>query len=84
LQQCPWADLVRVFGVSFANQPANAVSPPRLPAVEAIHRLAHGWPRRINRMCDLALLIGFAEDRKTITDAEIEAFSQELVSVSPE
>jgi len=54
------------------------------PAVEAIHRLARGWPRRINRLCDLALLIGFAEDRKTISDAEIEAVSQELVSVSPE
>ncbi len=53
-------------------------------AVEAIHRLTRGWPRRINRLCDLSLLIGFAEDRKTISDAEIEAVSQELVTVAPE
>ena len=30
-------------------------------ALAAIHRLSHGSPRRINRLCDLALLIGYAE-----------------------
>ena len=53
-------------------------------ALEAIHRHARGLPRRINRLCDLALLIGFAEDRQSIGEAEIEAVSEELVTVAPE
>ena len=32
-------------------------------ALETVHHLALGVPRRINRLCDLALLIGFAEER---------------------
>jgi general secretion pathway protein A len=53
-------------------------------ALEAIHRLTLGNPRRINRLCDLALLIGFAEEQKTILEAHIEAVAQELVEVAPE
>jgi general secretion pathway protein A len=53
-------------------------------ALEAIHRLSHGVPRRINRLCDLALLIGFAEERTSIGQAQIEAIADELVSVAPE
>lgn len=50
-------------------------------ALEAIHRLSHGMPRRINRLCDLALLIGFAEEQKAILESHIEAVAQELVDV---
>jgi general secretion pathway protein A len=53
-------------------------------ALEAVHNLSLGVPRRINRLCDLALLIGFAEERTTITHQQIEAVSQELVAVVPE
>jgi general secretion pathway protein A len=53
-------------------------------AVEALFGLTHGLARRINRLCDLALLIGFAEERSTITAAAIEAVSNELVAISPE
>jgi general secretion pathway protein A len=53
-------------------------------ALEAIHHLSLGVPRRINRLCDLALLIGFAEERPVIGRAQIEAVSEELVAVVPE
>lgn len=53
-------------------------------ALEAVHRLSLGVPRRINRLCDLALLIGFAEERDAIDSRQIEAVSEELVAVVPE
>lgn len=53
-------------------------------ALEALHRLARGIPRRINRLADLALLIGFAEQRSSIAAAQIEAVCEELVTVAPE
>jgi general secretion pathway protein A len=53
-------------------------------ALEALHRLTHGVPRRINRLGDLALLIGYAEQRPTISAEHLEAVSQELVTVVPE
>jgi general secretion pathway protein A len=46
--------------------------------------LSHGVPRQINRLCDLALLIGFAEQRQVITGEHLEAVNQELVTVVPE
>jgi general secretion pathway protein A len=53
-------------------------------AQEALHQLAAGIPRRINRLCDLSLLIGFAEQREVISAEQIEAVSGELVAVRPE
>ncbi len=53
-------------------------------ALEAVFAHSQGYPRLINRLCDLALLIGFAEDRGTIGAAQIEAIASELVSVAPE
>ncbi len=53
-------------------------------ALEAVHELAHGTPRQINRLCDLALLIGFADERAGINAAQVEAVADELVSVTPE
>ena len=51
-------------------------------ALETVHQLSRGVPRRINRLCDLALLIGYAEERRQITPADIEAVSQELATAS--
>lgn len=48
-------------------------------ALEAVHQLSGGVPRRINRLADLALLVGFAEERTTIGAAQIEAVAEELV-----
>jgi len=53
-------------------------------ALLALHRLSGGVARRINRLCDLSLLIGYAEERRTITAEQLEAVSQELATVAPE
>ncbi len=53
-------------------------------AMPTLHRLTHGVARQINRLCDLALLIGYADQRQTISAAHLEAVSQELVTVVPE
>ncbi len=53
-------------------------------SIATLHALTQGIPRRINRLCDLALLIGFAEERETIRAENFEAVSQELVAVVPE
>ena len=53
-------------------------------ALEIIHQHTHGIPRRINRLCDLALLVGFAEEVATIGSGHIEAVSEELVGAAAE
>lgn len=53
-------------------------------ALEAVHELSAGIPRRINRLCDLSLLVGFAEERGEITADHIAAVHGELVAVTPE
>lgn len=47
-------------------------------ALELLYDLTLGVPRRINRLCDLSLLIGFADERPVIGTAEIHAVAQEL------
>ena len=53
-------------------------------ALKAIHSLSRGVPRRINRLCDLALLIGFAEQQTAIRAEQIEAVCDEMVTVDTE
>ncbi len=53
-------------------------------AMPTLHTLTGGVARRINRLCDLTLLIGFAEEHHTITAPQIEAVCQELLTVAPE
>ena len=53
-------------------------------ALESIYNISQGNPRQINRLCDLALLIGFAEEREGIDSTAISAVSDELVAVAPE
>lgn len=53
-------------------------------ALTALHRLTLGSPRKINRLCDLALLVGYAEEQPQIGAAQIEAVANELVDVCPE
>jgi general secretion pathway protein A len=52
-------------------------------AVETVHALTRGAPRRINQLCDLALMVGYAEERQTITAEQVEAVAEELVGSSP-
>ncbi len=50
-------------------------------AVEALHILTQGNPRQINRLADLALLVGYAEGLEIITVEHLEAVSGELLLV---
>ena len=47
-------------------------------ALEAIHQLTDGIPRRINRVCDMCLLIGYAEDLTQVTADHVRAVAAEL------
>ena len=51
-------------------------------AIEAIQQLTHGIPRRINRLCDLALLVGYGEELPALTGQHIESIHQELIGVA--
>lgn len=47
-------------------------------AMRVVHELSGGLPRRINRLCDFALVVGFAEGLGLIDARQIEAVSSEL------
>jgi type II secretory pathway predicted ATPase ExeA len=51
-------------------------------AVEMIHQLTSGIPRRINRLGDLALLVGYGEELRTISGPHIESIHEELIGHS--
>jgi general secretion pathway protein A len=53
-------------------------------ALPTLHELTRGIPRQINRLCDLALLVGFAEEQRMLSAAHFEAVCRELVAVVPE
>lgn len=50
-------------------------------ALASIFELSGGVPRRINRLCDLAMLVGYADELPLLTRAEIEAVGEELLAV---
>ncbi len=71
--------------VNFRLQAAGAKKQIFEPsAMEPLYELSHGLGRQINRLCDLALLVGYAEERKSIGAEQLEAVAQELVTVTPE
>lgn len=51
---------------------------------DTLYELSGGIPRRINRLCDLALLVGFADSSTSITPGQLEAVSEELTAVMPD
>ena len=53
-------------------------------AHDSIFELSGGIPRRVNRLCDLSLLVGYAENLTKLTSAEIEAVSDELLTATAE
>lgn len=53
-------------------------------ALETLHELSGGVPRRINRLCDLALLIGYAEELDVVTPAHLHSVQRELVAIAPD
>ena len=53
-------------------------------ALEALHYLGHGVARQINRLGDLALVVGFADELPQLSARQIEAVSEELVTIAAE
>lgn len=51
-------------------------------AVETVYQLTNGIPRRINRLCDLALLVGYGEELHKLTGTHIESIHQELIGAA--
>jgi general secretion pathway protein A len=52
------------------------------PALERVHMLTQGIPRRINRLCDLALMVGYAEDRLRLDTEVIDNVHGDLTSTA--
>ena len=48
-------------------------------ALQRLFEITAGNPRRINRLCDMALLVGYAEQLGQITASQIDAVSSELM-----
>ncbi|MGE0610364.1 MAG: ExeA family protein [Pirellulales bacterium] len=53
-------------------------------AMLALHEQSRGIPRRINRLCDLALLVGYADEQPAIGSHQIESVSRELTVATAE
>jgi general secretion pathway protein A len=51
-------------------------------ALDALYAVTRGVPREINRVCDLALLLGYADEATSIDAERIEAVARELVDVA--
>jgi type II secretory pathway predicted ATPase ExeA len=47
-------------------------------ALEALHQRAEGIPRRINRLADMALLTGFAEEQSIVQADHLQTIADEL------
>lgn len=49
-------------------------------AMAKLHSLAHGLPRRVNRLADLSLLIAYAENQPLVTAPLVDAIAAELLA----
>jgi general secretion pathway protein A len=68
--------------VSCRLEAAGATRPIFSPlAMRPLFELSGGIPRRINRLCDLALLVGFADESTEISAEQVEAVAEELTAV---
>jgi general secretion pathway protein A len=50
--------------------------------LDTLHDLTHGIPRRINRLCDLALVVGYAQGSIALTAGLLESVHDELLQVT--
>ncbi len=53
-----------------------------LQGLEMAHQLSGGIPRRINRLCDLALMVGYAAGDSEIDAPQLRAVNDELVTLT--
>lgn len=74
LSNAETAEYVR-HRLQVAGRPSGVFSD---AALTTIAELSQGVPRRINQVCDLALLIGFADERRELSPVDVEAAAAEL------
>ena len=67
--------------ISFAGGDAETLFTPG--AIETLHLRSAGIPRRINRLADLALMVGFAEELAIVDAGQIDSVHHELVGSTP-
>lgn len=63
------------YRLQVAGREACPFSP---SALRAIAELSQGIPRKINQVCDLALLIGYADELQELSPVDVEAAAAEL------
>lgn len=51
-------------------------------ALQAVFELSAGVPLRINHLCELSLLVGFAEQATSVSAEQVNAVAEELVSLA--
>ena len=51
-------------------------------SLQRLFEVTAGNPRRLNRLCDMALLVGYAEQLEQITETQIDAVGAELLSTA--
>jgi MSHA biogenesis protein MshM len=51
-------------------------------AMQSLWETSQGVPRRINQLCDLSLLVGFADCLTSVSHVEVEAAAEELAAVA--
>jgi type II secretory pathway predicted ATPase ExeA len=64
-----------------AGATRSIVEPDALPTLQ---ELTGGIARRINRLCDLALLVGYAEEQQMLGATHFGSVCRELVTMTPE
>jgi general secretion pathway protein A len=62
-----------------ADGPADLFEP---DALDTLHAITRGVPRDVNRLCDLALLLGFSDEASSIDADHIETVARELVEIA--
>lgn len=62
-----------------AGRPHEVLQP---AAVQTAWELSRGVPRRLNQVCDLSLLVGYADGLSTLSAVEVQAAAAELGTVS--
>ncbi|HID22028.1 MAG TPA: hypothetical protein EYP14_06460 [Planctomycetaceae bacterium] len=60
----------------WAGRDRPAFSP---DAIHQVYRLSGGVPRRINRVCDLALLAACSEEQQFVTGEVVESVYRDLI-----
>jgi general secretion pathway protein A len=78
LSNAETAEYVR-HRLQVAGRPSGVFSD---AALTTIAELSQGVPRRINQVCDLALLIGFADERRELSPVDVEAAAAELAGAA--